>query len=1840
MRTFNKLFVFFLTITIFLMFECLFAENQNDPLEPIEMASPTGYAYLEGETDHSGIKAKFIAQSPTANTDSTYTIANGSYSIGLSDGVYEIRFSKDGFLSYTYPETPTLSGTETLDDVTLQAGVVISGNVFGTWERGSSFFVDGDIEVASGDTLIIEPSVTVKFAGNYAFNVKGLLLAQGEIEDSIKFTSNQENPSPGDWVGIKYFNESNDNSTLSYCIIEYGGNYSHINGKSSIILDNSNIEINNCSIRFSSQNGIFCSGSNSSIINNNICHNANIGIYSRYSDNTYILNNKIYSNYNGISVEHEDDVIKNNCIFNNSHYGINCNFSASKIEYNYLYNNDQAIFCADHNCKINNNIFYDNNCSIYCYYSSSSIYNNVFRNNSKAINFSYPSSSPIVVMNIITNNSTGIRNYGESATIEISYNLVWNNNQNFTNNLNIGIGQLITINANGDSVDTYSNLYQDPLFASTDESNEKFLHLLAESPCIDACFPDSLDADNTIRDIGAYYFHQGDPGVPAADFTSNVTEGSLPLYVQFTNTTSGAVTSYEWNFGDNTTSTQANPVHAYIIEGDYSISLTVTGPGGVDTEVKTDYITVTTPHYPPEVSFSGTPTTGTAPLTVNFASSVVNDLDSLRWYFGDGGTSTASNPTYIYQSVGIYTIILHAYGPYGTDTETKTNYINVIPPDAVSADFSALPLTGTAPMGVQFTNNSVGTIDSVKWNFGDGNSSTDMNPAHEYQSAGVYSVSLNVYGPVNNNSKSRENYITVYDARPIITDVSDVPNDQGGKVFLRWNPGGFDGAVGSSVNQYSLWQAYGNEWISINNTLATQSGLYSYLASTFGDSTSAGVSWSKFKIIAHTSDPATFYTSPVDSGYSIDNIPPEAPGKLLASKSGNDVSLEWGVSNESNFMYYKVFRNWDKIAEQTSSQYLDAPENFKMPLYYQVSSIDDAGNESPKTNEVLVNATNLSWYVNVRADLGGDINDNDNFLGVANDATNAFDVNYDILEPPSPPNGYVALYFPHTGWNHALGDNFTQDVKPDIALNDTLQVWIFDVISDQEGTVDLTFNLSEGFPENATIILKNINTGESFLIADGGTISFVIATEITESFVISIGNNVPNKPLNVSLNTPATTGFESLTWTDNSEIEKGYIVYNSADGASFSFVDSLTANSISFTGDALTNLDINTQYWFKVTSYNVAAESEGAIDSLYTLSNIPSEPIITDSTLTTISLSVDENNNPVYTEFAVGITGGSFGQTTHYVQSDGSLSEATSQFWATKETWGTKTVIGLTPETTYSFKVKSRNGNQVESQFGQPASKSTGSYPTVSLINPVGPAILQSNSTYSVNWILSNPSFVDSVFVYYSSDSGTTYDLCKSLSNVNTCSWITPSEYLTYGGKIKVKIKDESGLYRYDESYQPFVVVGDSLSNSVQTGWTLWGVPLAPYVSSIADNLGDDFSGGWWTFDYLNGGYTINSSLIAGEGYWLATDADATLDVKGQPATSATTLNLTEGWELITNPLVTDVNKDSLLVTKDNSTVSFSDAVSNSWITSVFYHYNPSLGGYEMCDILEPWKGYWFGVVDSGISVTFPIHSNASQQAISNQLAKSTVSDSGWTAQIEINAGSVQDMALFGVDKNATDDYDTFFDTPKPPIPPSNDYVYMSFKHSNWQPIFGEDYMTDIKSPLGVTEIKEWTAQLITTVEDEPMTISWTLENFPEDIDLALDLGAGLINLKEQDNIEIPYSSEAISCIFKAGKSLLSIFDENVIPTEFSLLQNYPNPFNPTTTICYGLHATEMVFLKIYDINGRIVASLINEKQQAGWYSIQWNGLTESGNSLSTGLYFYRIQAGNFSEAKKMLFIK
>lgn len=101
-----------------------------------------------------------------------------------------------------------------------------------------------------------------------------------------------------------------------------------------------------------------------------------------------------------------------------------------------------------------------------------------------------------------------------------------------------------------------------------------------------------------------------------------------------------------------------------------------------------------------------------------------------------------------------------------------------------------------------------------------------------------------------------------------------------------------------------------------------------------------------------------------------------------------------------------------------------------------------------------------------------------------------------------------------------------------------------------------------------------------------------------------------------------------------------------------------------------------------------------------------------------------------------------------------------------------------------------------------------------------------------------------------------------------------------------------------------------------------------------------------------------------------------------------------------------------------------------------------------------------------------------------------------------------------------------------------------------------------------------------------------------------------------------------------------SVEDEIQIPQGVSLDQNYPNPFNPSTTISFKIPQKSKVFLEIFDIFGKRIKTLLDTELDLGKYSVEWNGVDEKGNQVSSGIYFYRLVVGNYSLTKKMILIR
>ncbi|MFA5415034.1 MAG: PKD domain-containing protein, partial [Methanoregula sp.] len=271
---------------------------------------------------------------------------------------------------------------------------------------------------------------------------------------------------------------------------------------------------------------------------------------------------------------------------------------------------------------------------------------------------------------------------------------------------------------------------------------------------------------------------------PVANFTADVTSGAYPLLVQFTDQSTGSPTAWSWNFGDESSSTSRNPLHAYSSPGTYTVTLTATNALGSNTTSKAGYITVSD-RIAPVASFTASPRTGLAPLEVQFTDTSANAPASWSWDFGDGNTSTLRHPVHTYSATGSYTVNLSVTNAFGSNSLRSTGYITVTEPAIPVANFTVSRRAGIAPMSIQFNDTSAGYPISWAWDFGDGTTSTTRNPSHTYSAAGNYTVNLTATNTLGSNTSSCASYMAVLSQQSALSNYHFInlymANDEGVK---------------------------------------------------------------------------------------------------------------------------------------------------------------------------------------------------------------------------------------------------------------------------------------------------------------------------------------------------------------------------------------------------------------------------------------------------------------------------------------------------------------------------------------------------------------------------------------------------------------------------------------------------------------------------------------------------------------------------------------------------------------------------------------------------------------------------------------------------------------------------------------------------------------------------------------------------------------------------------------------------------------------------------------------------------------------------------------------------
>ncbi len=357
-------------------------------------------------------------------------------------------------------------------------------------------------------------------------------------------------------------------------------------------------------------------------------------------------------------------------------------------------------------------------------------------------NHNYQSGGTYLVSAIITDSISGCNHSTSVGNVEV---IELNTNFSFTAGTNICRGDTIFMVAEDTTYDQYVwNLgsgwvsYNGPFaqsYISNNFSSGNYNVVLQITH--EGCF-----AQNN----GPQYFNFYDA---TADFSFTQDGFCFPIEADFTDLSPGAA-SWNWEFGDGTMDTTQNPQHLFTSNPLDSVTLNITDINGCEASITKSNVEAFS------VEVMAVDTFGCAPAPIQFTQNSQNAI-GWQWNFGDGNTSTLSNPTHTYTNEGIYDLQLIATSADGcTDTAFYPSYIQI---DQITAGFSTNYGSGCAPQPAYFTDNSY-NASSWEWNFGNGFTSNSQNPIQIYYVGGNYNARLIATSPLGCTD-------TTYSANPI-----------------------------------------------------------------------------------------------------------------------------------------------------------------------------------------------------------------------------------------------------------------------------------------------------------------------------------------------------------------------------------------------------------------------------------------------------------------------------------------------------------------------------------------------------------------------------------------------------------------------------------------------------------------------------------------------------------------------------------------------------------------------------------------------------------------------------------------------------------------------------------------------------------------------------------------------------------------------------------------------------------------------------------------------------------------------------------------------------------------
>ncbi len=490
----------------------------------------------------------------------------------------------------------------------------------------------------------------------------------------------------------------------------------------------------------------------------------------------------------------------------------------------------------------------------------------------------------------------------------------------------------------------------------------------------------------------------------------------------------------------------------------------------------------------------------------------------------------------------------------------------------------------------------------------------------------------------------------------------------------------------------------------------------------------------------------------------------------------------------------------------------------------------------------------------------------------------------------------------------------------------------------------------------------------------------------------------------------------------------------------------------------------------------------------------------------------------------------------------------------------------------------------------------------------------------------------------------------------------------------------EPGEYDVDVSFivdpvvDPIQVpVTINVTPTIDRGWNIVSVPVMPVPNDPWAQLHDDIdpfdaagsSSQIYAWDPILGRYVVPSEFQRGRGYYLwGWYNDTHFDIYGDAYTSDYMMNLEfypeatrPGWHVIGNPFNERINWD--LVTEDPGFVGVDEtawffSTHTGWMT-----YTPGLPPMGATEKIDPYVGFWVKLDDG--AGTIPFRQDYTFESFGKKAKTKEAEDYDMDSIIlRISAESrlgddrrVDYWNYIGTKAEALDalPLDDFDHEEMSSTPPGYDPLEASF-------IQGTHVLKDeFKSRHGSNESKTWNFRVTGLTNGTVVTVSWPVtppsdpadgsqgtSEIPDYYTLtAVHPTTGEeINMREEGEITFIYNGAAF-IEFTVSSLILDVEDDEIttIPETFTLLENTPNPFNASTELKFGLPEDAPVSLEVYDVLGNRISTLIsNNEMTAGYHSVIWDGRTDDNSPVASGIYLYKITAGDYEASRTMILVE